>query len=60
MWIIFKEWYNQTFKGLEQPMVDLKKKKNLRILYDLIAALSGHSFSNLLDFFFIVLFLTEL
>lgn len=59
MWIILKEWYNQTFKGLEQPMVDLKKK-NLHILYDLIAALSGHSFSNLLDFFFIVLFLTEL
>ena len=32
----------------------------LRALYDWMAALSGHSFSNLLDFFLIVVILTNL
>lgn len=64
MWVIWKERYNQMFKGLECPLIDLKLIF-LCTLYDWMTALfpfclflrrnwmaasSGHSFSNFLDF----------
>ena len=49
MWIIWKEWNNQTFEGLERPSVELNLIF-LCTLYEWMAALSDHSFSNFLDF----------
>ena len=49
MWILWKERNNKTFEGVECPSMELELLF-LQTLYEWMTALSGHSFSNFLDF----------